>query len=138
MKKYYTLCTLNKGLWYPQFGDYNKDVVKQEQADSYSDCKCKIITTDGTQNAIDKRIAEMNIKPTLNPYKYSEIINTIDLMPDYKHCNLFDNKQDAITHVGNFTSWQTKNKVNGRYTTSLNAVIVNEQIKWLTVFSLKV
>lgn len=62
MKKYYTLCTLENGLYFPQFGDFDLNVVKQEIEDSYSDCKCKIIKTDNNQKAINLAIVQLNEK----------------------------------------------------------------------------
>lgn len=58
--KYHTLLTMENGRWYIQFGDYDKDVVKQEKEDDYSGFKTKIITTGDSQEAIDKKVAELN------------------------------------------------------------------------------
>lgn len=63
--KYYSLVTFNPrfGEWGVQFGDWDRNVVIEEEKDSYSDipaCWRKIIWTDGTQEAIDAQIAKMN------------------------------------------------------------------------------
>lgn len=60
--KYHTLLTLENGLWCIQFGDYDKEVVKQEKEDSYSDYKCKIITTLDDQASVDAKVKELNSK----------------------------------------------------------------------------
>lgn len=59
-KKYYTLLSLVEGKWFIQFGDYSKDVVNEEKEDSYPNCKCKIITTSDSQEAIQAKVNELN------------------------------------------------------------------------------
>lgn len=59
-RKYHTLAVFEDGQWAPQFGDWDKDVVKQEREDSYDGQRTCIVTTDGSQAAIDATIAEMN------------------------------------------------------------------------------
>jgi hypothetical protein len=65
MLNYYTLITFSteKKKWSPQFGDFEFAVVKQEEEDSYQDvpkAQRKILRTDSTQTAIDKRISYFN------------------------------------------------------------------------------
>lgn len=60
MKNYYTLVTFQNGKWAPQFGDYEKNVVKDEQLEYKG--KKQIICTDDNQKAIDLKIAELNSK----------------------------------------------------------------------------
>lgn len=60
MKSYYTLVTRRDGKWYPQFGDYSKAVVKQEQEDSYSDEFCKIIKTGDKQLDLIEALKKLN------------------------------------------------------------------------------
>jgi hypothetical protein len=59
---YYTLLKLNvkDGYWYPQFGDYDRSVVKAEKRDSYSLSVTTIIETEDDQASIDAAIAELN------------------------------------------------------------------------------
>lgn len=60
--KYYTLLTLEGSKWCIQFGDYEKDVVKDEQQDSYQGYKCKIICTKDNQKAIEEAVHKLNLK----------------------------------------------------------------------------
>lgn len=61
---YYTLAVREDGVWAPQFGDYDRDVVADEKLDyrdhGYSARDLKIIRTGDTQADIDARIAAMN------------------------------------------------------------------------------
>jgi hypothetical protein len=62
-RKYFTLCTRDDGGWSPQFGDYVRRVVDDERDDYRQRVKAKdikIITTDGTQAAIDAAVAVLN------------------------------------------------------------------------------
>lgn len=60
MKKYYTLVTFENNKWAPQFGDYHKSVVKDEQLEYKG--KKQIICTDDNQKAIELAVAELNSK----------------------------------------------------------------------------
>lgn len=58
---YFTLVTLEAGVWAPQFGDFVKRVVKDEARDSYAGLPRKIIRTDTAhQFEIDRAIAKLN------------------------------------------------------------------------------
>lgn len=68
MRKYFTLVCYDVDMsrWYPDFGDYEKDVVSQElqdRADS-SDGPLKkymrVITTGSRQAEIDRAVEQMN------------------------------------------------------------------------------
>ena len=63
-KPYYSLLIKDSGKWYIHFGDYDREVVKDEQQDlkeSYgAACVTKIIRTDGTQSTIDATVDELN------------------------------------------------------------------------------
>jgi hypothetical protein len=66
-KKYFTLAVLPTAegqQWSPQFGDYDRDVVAQELKDTRKDWPRKsrftIISTDGTQAAINAAIDNLN------------------------------------------------------------------------------
>lgn len=62
-RKYYTLCERTPGqLWTPEFGDYDKKVVEQEQRDCSRTpgTKFKIITTDGAQKSINEAVDALN------------------------------------------------------------------------------
>ena len=58
--KYYTLISKINGQWFPQFGDYDRSVVKDEKEDSYSDQVCEVIVTEDNQPSIDYKIAQLN------------------------------------------------------------------------------
>ena len=60
MKKYYTVAFFDNGQWHVDFGDYDKEVVKQEIEDSYSDYKTKIITTTKGHNELMEKLAQLN------------------------------------------------------------------------------
>lgn len=65
MATYYTLAVREDGRWAPQFGDYDKDVVKDEMWDTYLDegyspKDLKILRTDEAQSAINAAIAQLN------------------------------------------------------------------------------
>jgi prophage DNA circulation protein len=66
-RKYYTLCERTPGgLWHPQFGDYNKQVVIQERRDMKDSqlfikgTEFTIIATSSTQKMINEAIAQLN------------------------------------------------------------------------------
>lgn len=65
---YFTLAVKHpEGVWMPQFGDYSKKVVKQEQEDTKSDwpkgTQFKIVaTTSARQCAVNDLIEAMNKK----------------------------------------------------------------------------
>lgn len=71
-RKYHTLIVLPNcegARWSPQFGDYDREVVRQEQGDTKEDwprgSKFKIVTTpDASQKAINAKIAELNGETT--------------------------------------------------------------------------
>jgi len=64
MTIYYTLIEKTDGLWSPQFGDFDREVVedeKQDYIDSGSRAKnLRIIQTSPEQEYIDRRIAMFN------------------------------------------------------------------------------
>jgi hypothetical protein len=59
-KPYYTLVVKRAGVWSAQFGDYDREVVKDEEYDCYDTEVSKIIKTADNQAAIDFYIAVMN------------------------------------------------------------------------------
>ena len=63
-RTYYTLVTLIKGKWYEQFGDYDKEVVIQEQEDTYDEDpyfeKCKIIKHKEGMEGLNAALALLN------------------------------------------------------------------------------
>lgn len=59
-KKYFTLVALRDGVWSAQFGDYDREVVIDEEYVCYDTEVTKIIRTDDSQAAIDAKIAELN------------------------------------------------------------------------------
>lgn len=64
-KSYYSLLILEAGKWSIHFGDYDREVVEDEQADvkdSQPKVKTKIISTGDSQAAIDAKVAELNSK----------------------------------------------------------------------------
>lgn len=60
MKKYFTIAFFENGQWHADFGDFDKDVVKQEIEDSYSDYKTKIITTTKGHNELMDKLNKLN------------------------------------------------------------------------------
>jgi len=63
--KYYTLLVKHDGVWSIHFGDYDKQVVKEEQADvldSNDKARTQIVMTDDTQASIETYVIEMNKK----------------------------------------------------------------------------
>lgn len=60
MKKYFTIAFFEDGRWNADFGDYDKEVVKQEIEDSYSDYKTKIITTTKGHTELMAKINKLN------------------------------------------------------------------------------
>ena len=67
-RRYHTLVIREDGRWAPQFGDYSKADVQQEERDCYTHFQGKripktdrkIITTDDTQAAITAAIDALN------------------------------------------------------------------------------
>ena len=69
MRNYHTLAVKPPGEpWSPQFGDYDKDVVTQEQADTKSDwpkgTRFKVLKTGGRQVDINRAIDALNSQET--------------------------------------------------------------------------
>lgn len=60
MKKYFTIAFFEDGRWNADFGDYDKDAVKQEIEDSYSDYKTKIITTTKGHTELMDKLNKLN------------------------------------------------------------------------------
>lgn len=60
MKKYFTIAFFENGQWHVDFGDYDKEVVKQEIEDSYSDYKTKIITTTKGHTELMAKLNKLN------------------------------------------------------------------------------
>jgi hypothetical protein len=144
MKKYYSLVTLENGLWAVQFGDYDKQVVKQEKQDSYHGTKSRIITTEETQESIDKAVkllneaqAEKTQKAQLSIFTISDIVATMQQNTSYQHTAIFNNKADAITFINNFTGYMSRNGLNGKFSTALAPCVINDELFYLTVFSMK-
>lgn len=66
-KSYYSLLTAHDddGVWHVQFGDYDRDVVKNELEDEWKGVpkvKTKIICTGDSQAEIDAAVAKLNNK----------------------------------------------------------------------------
>lgn len=60
-RMYHTLLSLRDGRWVIEFGDYDKEVVKQEGRDTKErGVKQKIITTGEGQAYIDNAVAKLN------------------------------------------------------------------------------
>lgn len=64
-RTYYTLfCREGNGWWFPQFGDYSRAVVKQEEIDCYRDWykakDCQIIRHDDTVASLELVKAKAN------------------------------------------------------------------------------
>lgn len=61
MKRYYSVLTCINGVWSVQFGDYDRDVAKDEEQE-YKDNgeKTKLICTGDTQAEIDRYVKEAN------------------------------------------------------------------------------
>lgn len=61
---YFTLCEKVDGKWCPQFGDYEKAVVKDELADwldsGYSEFNLVIVKSEDSQVSIDRAVAFLN------------------------------------------------------------------------------
>lgn len=57
---YWTLLIKENGIWSPQFGDWDKTVVRQERFDSYPDDVAMIIGTKPEQEAIDLYVHNLN------------------------------------------------------------------------------
>lgn len=126
------------GDYAPQFGDYDKEVVKQEKLDSYATEKSRILTVKGkSRNATEAAVKALNEKQSdkgqaFNPHKPRDIVKTIDLLPDYRHCVIHATKAQALTFINNMTSFFTRNKLSAKYKTSLDAILLNEQVMYLT------
>ncbi|MET2951733.1 hypothetical protein ABXV18_27005 [Vibrio owensii] len=60
IKPYYSLVIYELGRYEIAFGDYDKEVVKQESEDSYPDHFSRILKTDDNQAAIEKAVRELN------------------------------------------------------------------------------
>jgi len=58
--KYYSLLVKRDGKWSIQFGDYDKEVVKDEEYDSYDTEVTKIIATSADQASIDAKVKSLN------------------------------------------------------------------------------
>ena len=65
--KYYTLIIKENGIWSPQFGDPDKEAVKDERADwlhnddTLTAADVKIIRTGSFQSEIDAKIKAINL-----------------------------------------------------------------------------
>ena len=67
-RKYHSLLIREHGRWSVQFGAWSKQDVIEERDESFRNSStdpvklkdCKIITTNGTQAAIDAKVAELN------------------------------------------------------------------------------
>ena len=64
-RKYFTLLVKSdpRGAWCPEFGDYDRETVKDEMNDinGRDDVfACKIITTNDDQESIDRMVRNMN------------------------------------------------------------------------------
>ena len=57
---YFTLFAREQGRWVVAFGDYDRQVVLDEQHDSYSDCVSVIRKTKDGQKYIDAELARLN------------------------------------------------------------------------------
>lgn len=57
---YWTLLVKENGTWTPQFGDYDRNVVRDERFDSYADDDCMMIGTSPEQSAIDLYVYNLN------------------------------------------------------------------------------
>ena len=60
---YYVLCALYDGKWSVQFGDYEKDVVKDERADwadGEPETQTTILKCEDSQASIDAAVAMAN------------------------------------------------------------------------------
>lgn len=69
--KYFSLIVAHKddGVWSVQFGDYDREVVKDELEDEWKGVpgvRTRIITTNGTQAAIDAAVLELNTTGVLS------------------------------------------------------------------------
>lgn len=61
VKRYYTLAVKEDGVWYAQFGDYDKETVKQEAEDSWDGYKTRIVSSEASQVAIQAAIDALNV-----------------------------------------------------------------------------
>jgi hypothetical protein len=83
LRPYYTLAIREQGRWTPQFGDYDRAIVAQEEQDSYRfdpagqpirKLDRKIIKTDPDCDAIDAGIAALNRSDPLLPFAVSALL----------------------------------------------------------------
>jgi hypothetical protein len=69
MRTYWTLAIRESGVWAPQFGDYDREVVEQERLDVLDGYDpplkrdTKVIKSGDLQADIDAAIAKLNAKP---------------------------------------------------------------------------
>lgn len=68
-KPYYTLCTLEDGKWWPQFGDYRFNSIRDEAMDSFQDYTVCFIETANDQKAIYSHVEKLN-NGSITPVKY--------------------------------------------------------------------
>jgi hypothetical protein len=60
-RPYYTLAVRANGKWGPEFGDFDKETVKDEMEDCENEwCEMKIIKSGVDQAAIDAEIKKLN------------------------------------------------------------------------------
>lgn len=60
MRKYHSVAFYDQGQWHADFGSYDREEVKQEIEDSYSEFKTKIITTTGGHRELMAKIDQLN------------------------------------------------------------------------------
>ena len=91
MKRYYSVLTCTNGVWSVQFGDYDREVAKDEQQE-YKDKgeKTKLICTGDTQAEIDHYVKEVNetekrlrmekriVKSLVNELSANGLLMTVD------------------------------------------------------------
>ena len=67
-KRYFTLCILDGDKWYPDFGDYELEVVAQElddrldSDDSLKRSDTRIVTSTDEQGSIEAAVAALNVR----------------------------------------------------------------------------
>ena len=64
-QKYFTLVSIENGLYVAQFGDYDRSTVAQEKKDSFYGIKTKIISSLNSQESVNEAIKALNIKEGL-------------------------------------------------------------------------
>lgn len=73
-KSYFTLATReDDGLWYAQFGDYDRDVVKQELDDyadggSYRRKDMRVVVTGDDQASVERGVRRLNYPLSARAY----------------------------------------------------------------------